>query len=160
MKMIYLNALMSVPNAIGKEKIQKATNKDEPKINYHSLGIAPPKDEVERDEDGNIILEEEDMDLIPVPVTIPLSNLGSWVGSLDGGSQVYTKSNIVYNVKEECWEIDSVIEYITMSWIEKKYLYLKSVFRQIKNKITGKKIVTYESIINAPENNSKLINNK
>ena len=160
MKMIYLNALVSVPNAIGEEKIQKATNKDEPKINYHSLGLTPPKDEVERDEDGNIILEEEDMDLIPVPVTIPLNNLGSWVGMLDGGSRVYTKSNIAYDVIEECWEIDSVVEYTTMSWIEKKYLSFQSFFRQIKNKITGKKVVTYESIINAPENNPELINNK
>ena len=148
MKLLYLNCIISIPNEVGEEKIQKATNKDTkirddktpPKQWFLEQNLRPPddaEDEVETDEQGNIYLEEHEMETIPVPVTIPLDNLGSWVASLDGGSRVYTKSNLAYDVLEEVWEIDAVVEYTSMSWIEKKYLYLKSVFQSFlrrKNK--------------------------
>ena len=140
MKLIYLNCIISIPNEVGEEKIQKATNKDTkirddktpPKQWFLEQNLRPPddaEDEVETDEQGNIYLEEHEMETIPVPVTIPLDNLGSWVSNVDGGSRVYTKSNLAYDVLEEVWEIDAVVEYTSMSWIEKKYLYLKSVFQ-------------------------------
>ena len=148
MKLIYLNCIISIPNEVGEEKIQKATNKDTkirddktpPKQWFLEQNLRPPddaEDEVETDEQGNIYLEEHEMETIPVPVTIPLDNLGSWVSNVDGGSRVYTKSNLAYDVLEEVWEIDAVVEYTSMSWIEKKYLYLKSVFQSFlrrKNK--------------------------
>ena len=148
MKLIYLNCIISIPNEVGEEKIQKATNKDTkirddktpPKQWFLEQNLRPPddaEDEVETDEQGNIYLEEHEMETIPVPVTIPLDNLGSWVSNVDGGSRVYTKSNLAYDVLEEVWEIDTVVEYTSMSWIEKKYLYLKSVFQSFlrrKNK--------------------------
>ena len=148
MKLLYLNCIISIPNEVGEEKIQKATNKDTkirddktpPKQWFLEQNLRPPddaEDEVETDEQGNIYLEEHEMETIPVPVTIPLDNLGSWVSNVDGGSRVYTKSNLAYDVLEEVWEIDAVVEYTSMSWIEKKYLYLKSVFQSFlrrKNK--------------------------
>jgi hypothetical protein len=157
MKLLYLNCIISIPNEAGEEKIQKATNRDEPRINYEALGLPTPKDEVETDEDGRVVLEEDDVDYITVPLTMPIDNLDSWVSSTDGGSRVYTKSNLAYDVIEEVWEIDSVVEYTTMSWIEKKYLSFKSFLRQcrnyvLKNKITGKKTVNLEELFSRPEN--------
>ena len=148
MKLLYLNCIISIPNEVGEEKIQKATNKNTkirddktpPKQWFLEQNLRPPddaEDEVETDEQGNIYLEENEMETIPVPVTIPLDNLGSWVSNVDGGSRVYTKSNLAYDVLEEVWEIDAVVEYTSMSWIEKKYLDLKSVFQSFlrrKNK--------------------------
>lgn len=128
--MLHLTALLSTLSSSGEEKVKKIQDGNTSKIDYYSLGIKPPKDEdIDLDEDGNLILKEGDLDFKEVPVTIPLSNLDSWIANINGGSTVYTKNGLEYNVVEEHWEIDSFIEYITMSWIEKKYLYLKSVFQ-------------------------------
>jgi hypothetical protein len=157
MKLLYLNCIISIPNEAGEEKIQKATNRDEPRINYEALGLPTPKDEVETDEDGRVVLEEDDVDYITVPLTMPIDNLDSWVSSTDGGTHLYTKSNMMYTVAEEVWEIDTYLEYINMSWIEKKHLSFKSFLRQcrnyvLKNKITGKKTVNLEELFSRPEN--------
>jgi len=133
MKIIYLNAIVQLPTAEAEEKIQNATKKkDEPQINYASLGIRPPKGELETDEDGNVILDESDFEEVPVPVSIPLDNLGSWVANVDEGSTVYTKSNLSYDVIENIWEIDAMVEYLSMSWIEKQFLLFKSFFARNK----------------------------
>lgn len=137
MKIIYLNAIVQLPTAEAEEKIQNATKKkDEPQINYASLGIRPPKGELETDEDGNVILDESDFEEVPVPVSIPLDYLGSWVASVDEGSTVYTKSNLSYDVIENIWEIDAMVEYLSMSWIERQFLLFKSFFARIKWKLS------------------------
>lgn len=135
MKIIYLNALVTLPTAEAEEKIQNANKaKDAPQINYASLGIRPPAGDLEYDEDGNVILDESDLEEVPVPVSIPLDNIGSWVSSVDGGSRVYLKSNLAYDVTEEVWEIDAMIEYINMSWVERQFLLFKSFFARRKQK--------------------------
>lgn len=137
MKIIYLNAIVQLPTAEAEEKIQNATKKkDEPQINYASLGIRPPKGELETDEDGNVILDEDDFEEVPVPVSIPLDNLGSWVASVDGGSTIYTKSNLSYDVVEEIWEVNTMVEYLSMSWIKKQFLLFKSFFAELKWKLS------------------------
>ena len=137
MKIIYLNAIVQLPTAEAEEKIQNATKKkDEPQINYASLGIRPPKGEIETDEDGNVILDEDDFEEVPVPVSIPLDNLGSWVANVNGGSTIYTKSNLSYDVIEDVWDIDAMVEYLSMSWIEKQFLLFKSFFAELKWKLS------------------------
>ena len=137
MKIIYLNAIVQLPTAEAEEKIQNATKKkDEPQINYASLGIRPPKGEIETDEDGNVILDEDDFEEVPVPVSIPLDNLGSWVANVNGGSTIYTKSNLSYDVVEEIWEVNTMVEYLSMSWIEKQFLLFKSFFAELKWKLS------------------------
>ena len=54
----------------------------------------------------------------------------------------------MYNVLEEVWEIDSMIEYMTMSWFDKKYLLFKSFCA----KIIGKKVVSLQELLSEPEN--------
>jgi hypothetical protein len=152
MKMIYLNALITTPHEAGEEKIQKASNRDEHNIDYNSLGIRPPKGEIERDEDGNVILDDEDFETIPLPLSIPVKNLGSWVALLDGGTRVYTTSNVAYDVIEEVWDIDAYMEMISMSWWEKQKILFQSFFRRIKNKIRGVKEVDLNELLARPEN--------
>ena len=44
----------------------------------------------------------------------------------------------MYDVLEEVWEIDAIVELLNMSWFEKQYLYFKSFFSSFfaeKNKI-------------------------
>lgn len=128
MKLLYLNCIISIPNEAGEEKIEKANSKEEYTIDYNSLGLRPPKGEVEYDEEGRVILEDEDLEEVTVPLTIPIENLGSWVASVDGGTVVYTKSNVMYTVIEEIWEIDSYLELIQMSWLEKLKLSFLAFF--------------------------------
>ena len=140
--MIHLTALISTLSSSGEEKIERVKNRDTPEIDYHSLGISPPKDEdIELDKEGNLILNDSDLDLVEMPLTIPISNLDSWVADFSGGSIVYTKSGLKYNVAEEFWEIDSFIEYTTISWFKKKYLSFLVFFRQIKNRIIKEEIL-------------------
>ena len=150
MKLIYLNALVSIPNTSGEEKIEKAINKKgynpnkdktPPKSWFLEQNLIPPEDteeDVETDENGNVFLEEKDLEEVAVPLSIPLENVGSWVASVDGGTTLYTKSNLMYDVLEEVWEIDAIVELLNMSWFEKQYLYFKSFFSSFfaeKNKI-------------------------
>lgn len=123
MKLIYLTALVTTPNKMGEEKIEKASkvNREESQIDYHSLGIRPPKGEVEKDEYGNIILDEEDFEEVGVPVTIPLKNISSYVATLEGDTIVYTNNGVSYNVAEEVWEINAYIQLLTMSWASRNW---------------------------------------
>lgn len=131
MKCLYLNAIVTIPNENGEEKIEKANNKESNGINYASLGILPPKGEVEYDEEGRVILDDEDLDEVTVPLTVVLDNLGSYVGNVDGGSTVYTKNNLMFSVIEEVFEIDTYLEIIEMNWFKKNWLFLKNFFRKI-----------------------------
>jgi hypothetical protein len=157
MKFIYLNAIVSVPNEVGEEKIEKAYTKKPiqdsstpPRSWFLEQNLIPPDDaeEIETDEDGRVVLEEDDVDYITVPLTMPIDNLGSWVSSTDGGTHLYTKSNMMYTVAEEVWEIDTYLEYINMSWWEK----LKLSFLAFWRKITNKKQVDLQEILARPEN--------
>ena len=120
---------MSIPNEAGEEKLEKGSKKEPDAINYASLGILPPKGEVEYDEEGRIILDDEDLEEITVPLTIPLNNLGSYYGDVEGGSFFSTKDGSIYSVIEEVHEIDAYLEVIEMSWLEKNWIYLKNICR-------------------------------
>jgi|TARA_R110000782_G_scaffold267770_1_gene363500 hypothetical protein len=138
MKLIYLSAIVTTPNKNGLEKLEQAKEQGEHQINYSSLGIRPPKGDVERDEDGNILLDEEDFEEITVPVTIPIKNLVSWVADVDGGTRVYTSNGVAYDVEEEYWQIDAFIETITMSKLKFNYLLLKSLIKRITGRPENK----------------------
>ena len=141
MKLIYLTAITTAPNESGEEKIEKASkvNKEEPQIDYRSLGIRPPKGDVEKDEYGNIILDEEDIEEVLVPLTIPIKNIASYVSTIEGGTLIYTKDGIAFNVEEEVWEINAYIQLLYMSWLSKQWFNLKIWFQDFLAKIKGKK---------------------
>jgi hypothetical protein len=150
MKLVFLTAIITTPNEAGEEKIEKAkkVRNEEPRINYESLGIKPPKGEIELNEDGEVILEDEDFEEVGVPVSIPLDSISSYVALLKGGSLVYIKNNVSYTVEEEVWMIDSYIEAVSMSWIEKQWYS----FLAFWHGITNRKQVRLEDILVKPEN--------
>jgi len=131
MKIINLTAITTVPNEAGEKEIQEALSVDEQEIDYDALGLKPPKGN-KIDEDGNIRLKEEHLQDIALDLSIPLENIDSYVEATDGGTLIYTKSNIQYHVAEETFEIDAYIKYIEMNWFEKGIAVFKSFLRQIK----------------------------
>lgn len=142
-KYLYLNAIATQPNENGHKKIEKAIEKDEPKIDYNSLGIRPPKGDIEYDEDGRVILDDNDIEEVEIPLTIPVENLDSWLANVEGGTRIYTKYGTAYDVVEEMWEIDAVLEVMNLSWFEKIKLSFLAFFCRNKNK---------QEIIFTPEN--------
>lgn len=132
-KMIYLDAYITIPTKEAEEKIENATKKDEPKLNYDALGMRPPKGELEIDEYGNVILEDEDLEEITVSVSMPIDSISSYVQLVEGGTKIYTKHNIAYEVVQECWEIDAFLEMMNMSWLERLKLSFLSFFRRKQN---------------------------
>lgn len=144
MKILNLTAIHTVPNEDGQALINRATqtdNKDKdpnslPKSWYRDQGLRPPDDaeddEPEIDEDGMIQLKEEHLEDIALDLSIPLNNIDSYVEYANGGTLIYTKNGTQYHVVEETFEIDSYIEWITMSWFEKRKALFLRFFRQLK----------------------------
>lgn len=177
-KTILLNALITVPSEEGQKKIDDALERDilgtkkvfrddhgRSREDYEEMNIKIPKyfDEDEKefykanpsseiDQDGNILLQETELEEMTVPVFIPLDNIASFVATMEGTTRVYTKTNMAYDVVEDVFEIDSYIDLLTMSWIEKQLALFQSFLRRIKNKITGKKEINLDELFARPEN--------
>lgn len=137
MKQLHLTGITTKPNSQGQEKLDKAKNSkkntDEPqgfsKEWYTSQNLRPPPDaeddEIEYDEFGNIYLEDEDVEDVGVAISIPLDMYAGAEGLVDGGTNVYTKNGLVFNVAEEIYEIDDYVYYLTASWWTKKKASIK-----------------------------------
>jgi hypothetical protein len=173
-KTILLNTIVTVPSEEGQKKIDEALERENLGITqvfrdehghtrefYEDVaGKVPKHFEQEEKEfyennagseidiDGNILLQDSELEELTVPTFIPLDNIDSFVATLDGTTRVYTKSGIVYNVAEDVFEIDSYIELLSMSWWEK----LKLSFLAFWRKITNKKQVDLQEILSRPEN--------
>ena len=182
-KTILLNTIVTIPSEECQKKIDDALERESSGIqkvfrddygrsreDYEEMNLRLPRyfDEEEKefyknnagseiDEDGNILLQESELEELTVPTFIPLDNIDSFVATLEGTTRIYTKNGIAYDVVEDVFEIDSYIDLLNMSWFDKQLAFFQSFFRRcrnyvLKNKITGTKEVTFESIINAPEN--------
>lgn len=122
---------------------------------YEDLGLSEDKipqelkDREKALEDENIELETEEVysDVIVYEDQIKLI-----LEDEEGYTTIFLDDGLMVEVLESALEIDSYLDYVNMSWLDKQILSFKSFFRRIKNKITGSKEITYESIINAPEN--------
>ena len=99
-KILYLTGMIEQPNLLGQEKIKKATDDTLPQINYEALGIRAPKGEVERDEDGHVILEDEDFEFIDVDCCISLNQYLACVDDLEFGSRIYTTAGVAFRILE------------------------------------------------------------
>lgn len=147
-KILYLNGITSVPNASGEKKIEKAKSSGRKNdINGYSkefwddLGIVPIDsecEEVERDEFGNIVLEESDIEQVYVDVAIPMHLFGGCEDTTDGVTICYTTWGYQFTVAESTEEITSYIEYLNSSWFEKKkaafIIFWRNKFEKLKNK--------------------------
>ena len=136
MKIIYLTAITTAPTEEAQKKIEEANKGKEIKN-----GVTPPKswfkeqnlpipadapDDFEKDEFGNVLLDDEDLEEVVVAISIPIQNLDSWGATIDGDTIVYTKNGVYYLVEEKVWEIDAYVELHTMGWFRRNYLFFKS----------------------------------
>ena len=177
-KTILLNAIVTVPSEEGQKKIDEALERENLGVTqvfrdehghtrefYEDVaGKVPNHFEQEEKEfyknnqgseidiDGNILLQESELEELTVPTFIPLDNIDSFVATLEGTTRIYTKNGIAYDVVEDVFEIDSYIELLSMSWVEKQLAYFQSFLRRIKNKITGKKEIDLDELFSRPEN--------
>lgn len=177
-KTILLNTIITVPSEEGQKKIDEALERDisgahqvfrdehgHTREFYEDVAGKVPKhfEQEEKefyknspgskiDEEGNIFLQESELEELTVPVFIPLDNIASFVATIEGTTRVYTKDNIAYDVVEDVFEIDSYIELLSMSWFDKQLAFFQSFLRRIKNKITGKKEIDLQEILDREEN--------
>ena len=135
---LYLTGLAEQPNKEGQEKLKNANDDKLPQINYESLGIRAPKGEVERDEYGSVILDDEDFEYVETECTISLNSYLGCVDDLEFGSRVYTTSGVAFRILETCEEVTSYIEFVQMNWFERNFSVFKSFLREIVTKNTKK----------------------
>jgi hypothetical protein len=144
MKLLHLNVVTQVVNEKGEELLEKASNKKPKEVDgltkewFTEQGLKPPKelddDDIERDEDGAIFLEDEHLNYEAISVTIPLKNIDSWVEDSDIGSVVYMKAGMFYNVYETVEEIDDYVLFLNLGKLQSLWIDVKIFFRKIKLK--------------------------
>ncbi len=181
LKTILLNTLITIPSEEGQKRIDEALEKDisgvrdvfrddhgRSREDYEEMNIKIPKyfDDDEKefyknnpsseiDNNGNILLQESEIEELTVPVFIPIDNIDSFVATLEGTTRIYTKNGIAYDVVEDVFEIDSYIDLLNMSWIEKQLAFFQSFLRRIKNK----KEINIQEILDREENRQENNNN-
>lgn len=145
MKIINLSIVTQVVNEEG-EKILKRATSNKPKTVGEGLtkewfedqNIEVPKelleDDIERDEDGRVILDEEHLDYEETFCAIPIKNIDSWMEHEDIGTMVYMKSSMFYHVFEEVDEITDYINYLNTPQYKKWWVELKILYRRLTNK--------------------------
>lgn len=105
---------------------------------FEEQNLAVPEElldeNIERDEEGRIILDEKHLDYDETLCSLPLKNICSYVEHEEIGTVVYMKSGTYYHVYELVNEIDDYIEYLTTPWYKKQWVSLKILFRRITNK--------------------------
>lgn len=177
-KTILLNTIVTIPSEEGQKKIDDALERESSSIqkvfrddygrsreDYEEMNLRLPRyfDEEEKefyknntgseiDEDGNILLQESELEELTVPTFIPLDNIDSFVATLEGTTRIYTKNGIAYDVVEDVFEIDSYIELLSMNWFDKQLVFFQSFLRRIKNKLQGKKQINIQEILDREEN--------
>lgn len=151
-KILYLTGIAERPNQKGQEKLQKAIDTELPKIDYEALGLRAPKGEIERDEQGNILLDDDEFEYVEVECSISLNQYLGCVDDLEFGSRVYTTSGIAFRVLESCDEVTSYIEFISRNLFERLRDSVLFFFRRIKWKLQGRKEVDLEELFSRPEN--------
>lgn len=145
MKLLYLNAVITVPNDKGEEKVKRAlngnTNKDEhslPKSWYTSQNLRPPldaEDDEEIDEDGMVYLKEDEFEYDFVDSILKLDDFSSCTDNDKLGSIIYKNSGDELWVSETCEEIFMYITVLTRPWytvLADNIIYYFNFFRRKK----------------------------
>jgi len=140
MKKLYLNVVTQVVNEEGEELLERASGKKSKDVGgltrewFEEQGLKVPKDlddDIERDEDGAVFLDEKHLNYESLSVTIPLKNIDSWVEDSEIGSIVYMKSGLFYHVYETTEEIDDYVDYICLTKLKELWINIKIWFENI-----------------------------
>lgn len=155
-KLLYLTSVLLVPNSEGEEKIEKVIKRrkgggepmddnDKSADWYRDMNIKVPKhlldeenDEDSIDEDGNILLQEHEMEYEFVDSVIVLSEFQSCVENQRIGAIVYLKDSSELHVEESVMEIWEQIDYLQRPNHIKARDYFRGKYYQIKYRIKKK----------------------
>ena len=179
-KRLYLTAVITVPSEEGQKRIDEAIQKENDlsfnqevfrdefgrtRESYEDMGVQLPKgfteaekefygnsQQSEIDEDGLMFLKPEELEYQFVDYLIPLKKIVDITDTLEFGSIIILDNGTSVHVEESVEEINYMIYLMEMSILDKVTDKLKYFWRKIKYKITGKKKLTYQEIIDLPEN--------
>lgn len=145
MKIINLSIVTQVVNEEGEKILQRATS-NKPKTVGEGLtkewfidqNIEVPKelleDEIERDENGLVILDDKHLEYEETFCAIPIKNIDSWFEHENIGTIVNTNSGNWFHVFEEVDEITDYINYLNTPQYKKWWVELKILYRRLTNK--------------------------
>ena len=145
MKILNLSIVTQVVNKEGEELLQRATS-NKPKTVGKGLtkdwfvdqNLEIPQelleDEIERDENGLVILDDKHLEYEETFCAIPIKNIDSWFEHEDIGTTVNMKSGNWFHVYEMVDEITDMIEYLQTPQYKKYWIELKILFRELTNK--------------------------
>lgn len=145
MKILNLSVVTQVINQEGEELLQKASNKEEKTVGegltaewFKEQNLEVPKElldeEIERDEEGRVILDEKHLDYEETFCALPIKNIDSWYEHENIGTIINMKSGLFYHVFEEVDEITDMIEYLETPFFVKWWVELKILYRKLTNK--------------------------
>ena len=144
MKLLYLNAVVTVPNEKGEKKVKRALDgkvKDENWKSaewYEDMGLLPPKnveEDNEIDENGMVYLKEDEFDYDFVDCILRLDDFASCTNNEKIGCIIYTVSGDELWVEEKSEEIFAYITVITRPWytvLADDIIYYFNFFRRKK----------------------------
>ena len=145
MKILNLSIVTQVVNKEGEELLQRATS-NKPKTVGKGLtkdwfvdqNLEIPQelleDEIERDENGLVILDDKHLEYEETFCAIPIKNIDSWFEHEDIGTTVNMKSGNWFHTYESVDEITDMIEYLQTPQYKKYWIELKILFRELTNK--------------------------
>lgn len=147
MKIINLSVVTQVVNKEGEELLEKAsTESNKPKTYggkplewWEDMGLPIPEldeefDDIERDENGLVILDDKHLDYEGTSCAIPIKNIDSWMEHEDIGTMLYMKSGMFYHIFEEVDEITDYIQYLETPQYKKWWIELKILYKKLTNK--------------------------
>lgn len=160
MKILYLNAVSSVPSEAGEAKIERALEKHKEnnqgsvyrdefgrsEEDYEYLNVPLPEDfyknleeeedEAKIDENGNILLMPDEMEWVMNDYIMRLDFFVDAEDDEEFGCIVTLTNGEKVHVEETAEQIFMYINMLNMSWWEKLKASLSNFFSKIKNKLT------------------------
>ena len=146
MKLLLLNAVIIAANEKGEEKVKRAlggnVKKDEgelPRSWYTDQNLRPPadaEDDIEPDEDGMVVLEEDEFDYDFVHYVLPINKFISCKDNEKIGCVIITTDGDEW-VEETAEEIYAYITVLTRPWytvLGDNIIYYLNFFRRKTNK--------------------------
>jgi len=151
-KLLYLTKVGIRPNEIGEKRIQNALEKEKsagktdgmPLSFYIENNLRPPDDveddQSEIDEDGNITLQDHEMESFYTEAILNLEDFSMVVDDEMEGATVYTKSGAFINVEQDSDDVHAQIEYLNRGWAERVKDWIQQQIRIYRYRKQQKKL--------------------
>lgn len=160
MKLLYLTSVVTRPNEAGQQKIKRATSPKQnnndgslPRSWYEAQGLIPPSgledDNLEISDEGTILLREGEFEYEGVDLVFKLDEFSSCIDNEQMGCVIYSTSGDEYWVMEEAQEVADYITWLTTSDFKKWWVGVKI---SVSDFFRRKKKITYQEILDRPEN--------